>query len=168
MYVNEGLLDFVQSDDELAGVIGHETGHIERRHTVTMQSKSQSAEPLVRHRLAVLAVHLQLRQHLAGRCAGEDLAHRRTAGRSIRLAADVARRYDPEAMLTMQEHLGALEGEHNDLVTKYFQDHPGSSARVAHLLGYKELDPTKTTRKNGSFGRCTIWTKRATTSRAMS
>jgi predicted Zn-dependent protease len=52
--------------------------------------------------------------------------------------------YDPRAMLTMQQHLGALEGEHNDLVTKYFEDHPGSSNRVAHLLGYPELDPTKT------------------------
>jgi hypothetical protein len=38
-----------------------------------------------------------------------------------------------------------MEGEHNDLVNKYFEDHPGSSARVAHLLGYPELDPTKTT-----------------------
>jgi tetratricopeptide (TPR) repeat protein len=55
--------------------------------------------------------------------------------------------YDPTAMLTMQEHLGALEGEHNDLVSKYFQDHPGSSARVSHLLGYNELDPTKTTQQ---------------------
>src|SRR5579884_2513583 len=53
--------------------------------------------------------------------------------------------YDPEAMLTMQQHLGALEGDHNDLVSKYFEDHPGSGARVAHLLGYPELDPTKTT-----------------------
>jgi len=41
VYVNTGLLDFVQSDDELAAVLGHETGHIERRHTVTMQSKAQ-------------------------------------------------------------------------------------------------------------------------------
>ncbi len=32
VYVYEGLIDFVQSDDELASVIGHETGHIERRH----------------------------------------------------------------------------------------------------------------------------------------
>ncbi len=53
--------------------------------------------------------------------------------------------YDPQAMLSMQEHLGALEGEHSDLVTKYFEDHPGSTARVAHLMGYPELDPTKTT-----------------------
>ena len=40
IYINEGTLDFVQSDDELAGIIGHETGHIERRHAVTAQNKA--------------------------------------------------------------------------------------------------------------------------------
>src|SRR5579884_3690784 len=40
IYVNEGTLDFVQSDDELAGVLGHETGHIERRHAVTANNKA--------------------------------------------------------------------------------------------------------------------------------
>src|SRR5579864_5488079 len=40
-YVNEGLIDFVQSDDELASVIGHETGHIERRHVLTTYSKAE-------------------------------------------------------------------------------------------------------------------------------
>ena len=42
IYVNKGLLDFVQSDDELAGVIGHETGHNERRHTLTLPAKAQA------------------------------------------------------------------------------------------------------------------------------
>src|SRR5579862_7366717 len=41
LYVNEGLIDFVQSDDELASVIGHETGHIERRHVITTSSKAE-------------------------------------------------------------------------------------------------------------------------------
>jgi predicted Zn-dependent protease len=40
IYINEGTIDFVQSDDELAHVIGHETGHIERRHAVTAQNKA--------------------------------------------------------------------------------------------------------------------------------
>ena len=40
IYINEGTLDFVQSDDELAGIIGHETGHIERRHAVTSANKA--------------------------------------------------------------------------------------------------------------------------------
>src|SRR5580692_7094777 len=41
VYINEGLIDFVQSDDELAGVMGHETGHIERRHVLTTYSKAE-------------------------------------------------------------------------------------------------------------------------------
>ena len=41
IYINEGLIDFVQSDDELAGVMGHETGHIERRHVLTSNSKAE-------------------------------------------------------------------------------------------------------------------------------
>src|SRR5579863_10690919 len=41
VYLNEGLIDFVQSDDELASVLGHETGHIERRHVITTNSKAE-------------------------------------------------------------------------------------------------------------------------------
>src|SRR5579864_8549521 len=41
VYINEGLIDFAQSDDELASVIGHETGHIERRHVLTTYSKAE-------------------------------------------------------------------------------------------------------------------------------
>ena len=41
VYINEGLVDFVQSDDELASVVGHETGHIERRHVITTPIKAQ-------------------------------------------------------------------------------------------------------------------------------
>jgi beta-barrel assembly-enhancing protease len=40
VYMDEGTLDFVQSDDELAGVIGHETGHIERRHVIQNANKA--------------------------------------------------------------------------------------------------------------------------------
>lgn len=147
VYVNEGLLDFVQSDDELAGVIGHETGHIERRHTVTMQNKSQLLNIL----FGIASLFSPFIYNFGNILQAGALAK---ISRTDELQADeyglllMSRAaYDPEAMLTMQEHLGALEGEHNDLVTKYFQDHPGSSARVAHLLGYKELDPTKTTQQ---------------------
>lgn len=145
VYVNEGLLDFVQSDDELAGVIGHETGHIERRHAVTMQNKSQLLNLL----FGIASLFSPFIYNFGNILQAGALAK---ISRTDELQADqyglllMSRGgFDPEAMLTMQQHLGALEGEHNDLVTKYFQDHPGSSARVSHLLGYPELDPTKTT-----------------------
>ncbi len=45
----------------------------------------------------------------------------------------------------MMAHLGVLQDEHSDAVTKYLQDHPDPSARVAHLMGYPELDPSTVT-----------------------
>ena len=50
--------------------------------------------------------------------------------------------YDPESMVTMMAHLAVLQNEHSDAVTKYLEDHPDPQARVAHLMGYPELDPT--------------------------
>lgn len=145
VYVNTGILDFVQSDDELAGVIGHETGHIERRHAVQMNNKSQILGLL----LGIASLFSPFIYNFGNIIQASALAK---MSRQDELQADeyglllMSRAgYDPQAMLTMQQHLGALEGDHNDLVSKYFEDHPGSQARVAHLLGYPELDPTKTT-----------------------
>lgn len=145
VYVNEGLLDFVQSDDELAGVIGHETGHIERRHTVTMQNKSQLLNLLFGIASLFSPFIYNFGNILqAGALAKMERGNELQADQyGLQLMSRAG--YDPEAMLSMQEHLGALEGDHNDLVSKYFEDHPGSGARVSHLLGYNELDPTKTT-----------------------
>src|SRR5690348_5235378 len=144
LYVNEGLLDFVQSDDELAGVIGHETGHIERRHAVTMQTKSNILSLL----LGVASMFSPFIYNFGNLLQAGALAK---MSRTDELQADryglllMSRAgYDPEAMVSMQQHLVAVDGEHNDLVTKYFQDHPGGSQRIAHLVGYPELDPTKT------------------------
>ena len=144
LYVNEGLLDFVQSDDELAGVIGHETGHIERRHAVTMQTKSNILSLL----LGVASMFSPFIYNFGNLLQAGALAK---MSRTDELQADryglllMSRAgYDPEAMVSMQQHLVAVDGEHNDLVTKYFQDHPGGLQRIAHLVGYPELDPTKT------------------------
>ena len=143
VYVNSGLLDFVQSDDELAGVIGHETGHIERRHALTLQTKANILSLL----LGVAAMFSPFIYNFGNLLQAGALAK---MSRLDELQADryglllMSRAgYDPEGMLTMQQHLTAVDGEHNDLVTKYFQDHPGGSQRIAHLVGYPELDPTK-------------------------
>ncbi len=39
IYVFKGLLDYMPSDDELAGVLGHEIGHVVKRHTVHQVEK---------------------------------------------------------------------------------------------------------------------------------
>ena len=145
VYVDEGLLDFVQSSDELAGVLGHETGHIERNHVITMQSKET-----VLNALFTIASLFSPLVYQFGNIAEAGIVAK--LSRDDELQADryglqlMARAgYDPQAMLSMMRHLGTLEAQHSDLITKYLANHPPANVRVQHLLGYPELDPTKVT-----------------------
>ena len=92
IYINEGTLDFVQSDDELAGIIGHETGHIERRHAVTAQNKASILNVLFGIGSLFSPFAVPLRPDAAGRRARAHLARRRERSRQVRPDADGARR----------------------------------------------------------------------------
>ena len=95
VYVNEGLVDFVQSDDELASVIGHETGHIERRHVITTNSKAEILNLL----FGIASIFSPIIYEFGGLAEAGLMAKiergRRTPGRPLRLATDVARRLRP-------------------------------------------------------------------------
>jgi beta-barrel assembly-enhancing protease len=145
VYIDEGLIDFVQSDDEFASVIGHETGHIERRHVITSQSKAQILDIL----FGLASMFSPLIYNFGGLAEAGLMAK---ISREDELQADryglqlMSRAgYDPESMVTMMAHLGVLQDEHSDLLTKYLEDHPDPKARVAHLMGYPELDPKNVT-----------------------
>ena len=43
VYVNRGLIERADKMDEVAGVLGHEIGHVVRRHTVKQMEKEQGA-----------------------------------------------------------------------------------------------------------------------------
>ena len=141
VYIYEGLIDFVQSDDELASVMGHETGHIERRHVITTNSKAEILNIL----FGIASMFSPLIYDFGGLAEAGIMAK---ISREDELQADryglqlMSRAgYDPDSMVTMMSHLAELGDEHNDLVSKYLEDHPDPSARVAHLVGYPELDP---------------------------
>lgn len=145
LYLEEGLLDFVQSDDELAGVIGHETGHIERRHAVTSNTKAQ-----ILNLLFGIASLFSPFIYRFGQIAQAGLLAK--MARVDELQADqyglllMSRAgYDPQAMVTFMQHLGTLDKNRPDLLTKYLESHPEPDKRIVHLLGYEQLDPTKVT-----------------------
>jgi predicted Zn-dependent protease len=145
VYINEGLVDFVQSDDELASVIGHETGHIERRHVITENSKAQILNIL----FGIASIFSPLIYNLGGLAEAGLMAKvsRENEIQADRYGLQLMSRagYDPDAMVTMMAHMGELGDEHSDLITKYLQDHPDPDKRVAHLVGYPELDPKDVT-----------------------
>jgi predicted Zn-dependent protease len=43
VYVNRGLIDRTQRMDQLAGVLGHEIGHVVRRHSIKQMQQAQGA-----------------------------------------------------------------------------------------------------------------------------
>ncbi|HXW51298.1 MAG TPA: M48 family metalloprotease [Candidatus Acidoferrales bacterium] len=140
IYVNYGLLNFVNSDDELAGVLGHEIGHTERRNQITLNAKAQILNVV----LGVLSFISPFIWRFGGLINGLSVEK---MSRIDELQADqyglmlmTRAGYDPNAMVSFMERLGnedAAEG--NDLLNKYFEDHPESPDRVAHLRGYPEL-----------------------------
>ncbi|MBV8222754.1 MAG: M48 family metalloprotease, partial [Candidatus Eremiobacteraeota bacterium] len=139
IYVNFGLLNFVNSDDELAGVMGHEMGHVERRHVVTLPAKEQALSILIGI-LSVFSVFAYRFGGLIGEAAIQKMS------RSDELQADqyglmlmTRAGYDPNAMVSFMERLGKEEGGSGDVLAKYFEDHPESQARIAHLQGYPQL-----------------------------
>jgi predicted Zn-dependent protease len=145
IYINEGTLDFAQSDDELASVIGHETGHIERRHAVTMNNKASIMNVL----FGIGSLFSPLLYRFGQLIQAGALAK---MSRDDELQADqyglllMSRAgYDPQAMVSFMAHLGAVEKSSHDALSKYLADHPDVPNRIAHLKGYSQLDPTKVT-----------------------
>jgi Zn-dependent protease with chaperone function len=140
IYVNYGLLNFVNSDDELAGVLGHEIGHTERRNQLTLNAKAQVLNVI----LGVLSFISPFVWRFGGLI--NDLSMEKFS-RVDELEADhyglmlmTRAGYDPDAMVSFMQRLGTEDvGEGNDLLNKYFEDHPESPDRVSHLLGYPEL-----------------------------
>ena len=136
VYVYEGLVDFVQSDDELASVIGHETGHIERRHVHHHQLEGRDPQHSLRNRLDVLAADLRVRRTRRSRHHGEDLARDELQADRYGLQLMSRAGYDPE----VDGHddgasRRAAETSTATLVTKYLEDHPEPVGAVAHLDG---------------------------------
>jgi beta-barrel assembly-enhancing protease len=145
IYVNEGLVDFVQSDDELASVLGHETGHIERRHLLSTYSKAEILNIL----FGIASIFSPIIYEFGGLAEAGLMAKisREDEIQADRYGLQLMSRagYDPESMVTMMAHLSVMQEEHSDLISKYLEDHPDPTKRVAHLMGYPELDPTHVT-----------------------
>jgi hypothetical protein len=145
IYVNLGTLDFVQSDDELAGVLGHETGHIERRHAVTAQGKANIVDVLLMAGSLFSPILAPFGQFLQAGAMAKVSRTDETEADKYGLMLMSRAGYDPDAMVSFMQHLGAVESDNHEFLDKYLADHPGVPNRIAHLVGYPELDPTKRT-----------------------
>jgi len=112
IFITRGLLNRLENEAELAGVLGHETGHVIARHSAAQIAKSRLAQGLVvavgaagsddgsggRHAAQVAAVVAQMVQLKYGR--GDEI-QADTLG--VRLMSEAG--YDPRAMIELMRIL---------------------------------------------------------------
>jgi hypothetical protein len=139
VYVTEGMVKFVRSDDELAAVLAHELTHINHHHYYIQQARASSMTPAL-----ILAAELSVLARSAVPLVGEQLAAQGAMSdyqRDLEKDADLTgityltrTPYSPVAMLTLMEHLREAErysGLPSDL--GIYQNHPTAADRVAYI-----------------------------------
>jgi Zn-dependent protease with chaperone function len=140
VHVNMGLLNFVTSDDELAATLGHEMGHVELHH-VTKGDNTNAILAILEGILSIISGPAAVLGSIGGELAADKFS------RVDELQADHyglglmgKAGYDPHAAVDVMLGLGAQDPGPNGRTDKAFLDHPVPTDRVAHLLGYQELD----------------------------
>ncbi|EKD81601.1 MAG: Peptidase M48 Ste24p [uncultured bacterium] len=130
IYVTKGLLKMCQTESELAGVVAHEMGHVDKKHSVRQAEKSglmtalvigmglykktQKAAPIA----AIAAYFANLKfsrddEYQADACA---VKYMHASG------------YNPQGLLTFFEKIN--KDSKASKVTKYFSTHPPTTDRI--------------------------------------
>lgn len=137
LYVYTGLLLAANNEAELAGVMGHESGHVVAHHSARQIVEANGLEAVT---ALALGENPGLLAQLAAAVAtkGALLAHSRTEEDEAdtygaRYAATAG--YDPHALITFFEKLQALYGSTSGIST-WLSDHPATDQRIAHIKAY--------------------------------
>lgn len=151
IYVNTGLIELVESDDELAGVLAHEIAHAAHHHLTHLIKKSSSVDRYVA--LIALAgilgnvrtrdlnnLLLGAQMMKVGKVSSYTQEAENDADRTA-VAYMAKTRYNPEGMLTFMKKLEAKRDEAPTVPLGIFQTHPAPHKRVAAI--------TKTMREIG-------------------
>lgn len=144
VYVNKGLLDYVQSDDELAGVIAHEIAHVSHHHAI--QSMKAQQKEMTKVILAVLvgaAAGAGMHESLDLAYALNLIAIAKLNGYGQKAESDADRtavaymadsKYSPVGMLTFMERLARDEIRKPQVNYGIFTTHPPSHKRAHEMI----------------------------------
>jgi predicted Zn-dependent protease len=140
IYITRGMMERINSDDELAGVLGHEIAHVTARHAAQQISRSQLAQfGMVLG--AVIAGPAAVQQYGQLAEIGIGLLFQRYS-RAQETQADlfgtdyIARaRFNPTGAERMLMTLQRLDKNPATGLDRYFQSHPDPAKRVREVRG---------------------------------
>ena len=137
--VTRGLLARMDSEDELAAVLGHETGHVTARHSAQQYTRGMLANLA----LAGAAVYMEVKEtehrelYALGGLVGAQLILARYSRDQERQSDDlglgymVAAGYSPQGMVGLMEVLEESGRRQPNLIERMFASHPLSAERIA-------------------------------------
>lgn len=135
IYVNRGLIERTTRMDELAGVLGHEIGHVVRRHSIEQMEKAQGANIGVTLACVLTGVCGSQAAQLGINIAGGAVFAR--FSRQDELEADqeaiantVRARISPQGIVTMFQKLIAERRSRPSSVAGWFATHPLEEDRI--------------------------------------
>ena len=152
LYVNIGLIRAAENESELAGVIGHEIGHVVGKHGVKQMTRQLGLAAVAQ--LALGEDQSKLEQMVASLAAnGVLMKYSRDAEREADIYA-VQEMYDagidPEGMATFFEKLLKLQQGKPSRLAQMFSTHPPTTQRIAAVRSQIARLPRKSNLKKDS------------------
>lgn len=146
IFITLGLLNKLQTEAQLAGVLSHEMGHVIQRHSSQQMAKSQLGDMLVvavatgtsdpRNPTSNTAMIAGVVNHMFQlRYSRHDESEADIWG--LKLMEEVG--YDPRAMIQVMEILKAAGGKGGSI--EMFQTHPNPDLRIQQIKEYLAQHP---------------------------
>ncbi len=136
VYVNRGLIERTTKMDELAGVLGHEIGHVVKRHSIQQMEKAQGAN--VGITLACVLTNICNSQaagaliNVGGTAVFARFSRQDEAEADQEAVVNTIRaNINPQGIVTMFEKLIAERKSHPSAVEGWFATHPLEEDRIA-------------------------------------
>lgn len=164
VYVNRGLIERTTQMDELAGVLGHEIGHVVRRHSIEQMEKAQGANIGVTLACVLTSICNSQAAQAGINIAGGAIFAR--FSRQDELEADqeavantVRAGINPQGIVTMFQKLIDERKSRPSSVENWFATHPMEEDRIQaaqasiNALSSAQRNGTKNTTNYTSFVR---------------
>lgn len=146
IFITLGLLEKLQTEAELAGVLSHEMGHVIQRHSSQQMAKTQLGQSLVyavgtaasedpNNSAAMVAAVVNQMTQLHYSRSDESEADQW----GIMLMTQAG--FKPQAMIEVMEILKASSGRDGGPTSDFFQTHPNPDLRIEQIKAYLKEHP---------------------------